>query len=196
MKTGFKMFAVLTFITVLSGGLLAGLDSVTAPKIKEHQSMELKAAISEVLPPHDFYQEIPSALTTLYVAKNKEREEPVGIAFRIIGSGFQGKLSIMIGVKPAFNEITGMKVLEQVETPGLGTKIVVDPSNKSNPFWFSEQFKGLTVEPEITIIKNVKPTKNTEIQAISGATISSKAVVRILNENIRKAKEIYQANKD
>ncbi len=193
MTTSVKMFIVLTAITVLSGGLLAALDSVTAPKIEKNRQKELKMAITEVLPEFDYYEEIKKGQTKLFVGRKKQQENPVGIAFRVIGNGFQGRISIMVGVKPDFKELTGIKVLEQVETPGLGTKIVEDPSNKSDPLWFSNQFKGLQVESDIEVIKNLEPSKPTEIQAISGATISSKAVVDILNQHLKKIKKIYVA---
>ncbi len=193
MKTPVKMFIVLTAITVLSGGVLAGLDSVTAPAIKLNRMKELKAAISDVLPKYDYYDEIVGGKMVLYVGRNKGEEVPVGVAFRVIGNGFQGKISIMVGVKADFLEMTGLKVLQQMETPGLGTKIVEDPSDDENPYWFPDQFKGLKPEPMIEMVKNIEPTKPTEIQAISGATISSKAVVKILNENIVIAKKLYQS---
>lgn len=193
MKTSYKMFIVLTLITILSGGLLSALNNVTEPRIELHRARELKAAIAEVLPAHDYYDEISKGAVTLYLGKKKKDDQTVGVAVRLIGSGFQGKIAMMIGIKPDFTKLTGFRVLEQVETPGLGTKIVVDPSNKSKPFWFPEQFKGLTFKPSITVIKNVKPTKPNEIQAISGATISSKAVVSILNAQLPDIQKIYNA---
>ncbi|MBU2646061.1 RnfABCDGE type electron transport complex subunit G [bacterium] len=193
MKTSYKMFIVLTLIALLSGGLLSALNNVTEPRIERHRVEELKAAISEVLPAHDFYEEISQGAVTLYVGKKKEGSETVGVATRLIGSGFQGKVSIMVGIKPDFSELTGFKVLEQVETPGLGTKIVEDPSNKTNAFWFPEQFKGLQFKPEITVVKNIKPSKPTEVQAIAGATISSKAVVAILNQQLQQVQDVYQS---
>ncbi len=193
MKTSYKMFIVLTLVTILSGGLLSALNNVTEPRIKEHRANELKAAIADVLPAHDYYDEISKGPMILYVGKTKSDSKTVGIATRLIGSGFQGKISIMVGIKPDFTKLTGFKVLEQLETPGLGTKIVEDPSNKSKPFWFPEQFIGLTFKPSITVIKNIKPTKPNEIQAISGATISSKAVVDILNGQLPDIQNVYDA---
>lgn len=193
MKTSYKMFIVLTLITVLSGGLLSALNNITEPRIKQHRARELKAAIADVLPAHDYYDEISNNMVTLYIGKKKADSQTVGVATRLIGSGFQGKISIMVGIKPDFSELTGFKVLEQVETPGLGTKIVVDPSNKSKPFWFPEQFKGLAFKPSITVIKNVKPSQPNEVQAISGATISSEAVVSILNSQLPEIQEVFEA---
>lgn len=188
-----KMIIVLTVITGLSGAILSSWDSITKPKIEYHKLQALKAAISDVLPQYDYYDELQVEWTTLYLGKLNGQTESVGVAFEIDGSGFQGNISMMIGVDPTFTTITGMKVLEQIETPGLGTKIVEDPSNKDNPFWFPEQFNGVNIFPEIYVVKNVKPQNSNEIQAISGATISSKAVVRLLNENINVIKEKYQS---
>lgn len=188
-----KMIFVLTVITALSGAVLSTWDGITKPKIEYHKLQALKAAISDVIPEHDSYEEMIFGESILYVGKIDGQTNPVGVAFKTEGSGFQGNVSIMVGMEPNFESITGIKVLDQIETPGLGTKIVEDPSNKENKFWFPEQFAGINVNPEIVVLKNKKPQNNNEVQAISGATISSKAVARILNENINKIKELYQS---
>jgi len=188
-----KMVIVLTVITALSGVVLSTWDSVTKPKIEYHKLQALKAAISDVLPQYDYYDELQVEGNTLYLGKLEEEIEPVGIAFKTEGSGFQGSISIMVGVDPSFSYMTGMKVLGQIETPGLGTKIVVDPSNKTNPFWFPEQFGGVVLFPQIDVVKNSISQNSNEVQAISGATITSKAVVRIINDNIGTIKELYQS---
>jgi electron transport complex protein RnfG len=188
------MILVLTVITIFSGGILSTWDGFTKPKIEAYKLQELKKAIAEVLPPHDNYKEMQKGALKLYVAAKDDSVDPVGVALEAVGSGFQGKISIMLGVTTDFTEITGIKILEQIETPGLGTKIVEDPSNKEDPFWFTNQFKRLKTVPQIEVIKNIKPSQPTEIQAITGATISSKAVATILNNYIELAKQTYQEN--
>ena len=188
-----KMIIVLTVITALSGAVLSSWDSITKPKIEYHQLQALKAAISDVLPSYDYYEEKALNEKIVYIGKTDDNVEHVGIAFEVDGSGFQGNISIMVGVDPSFTSITGIKVLGQIETPGLGTKIVVDPSNKANPFWFPEQFGGVVIFPQIDVVKNSIPQNSNEVQAISGATITSKAVVRIINDNIQQIKDSYQS---
>ncbi len=190
-----RMILVLTLITVMSGGILAGWDMYTKPKVAYHREQALKKAIGEVLPAHDLYETRETDAGILYVGKTTDSEQPVGIAFMAVGSGFQGKLRIMVGITPDLIQLTGIKVLEQIETPGLGTKIVVDPSHKQDPYWFPAQFKGVHVKPEIVVIKNAKPSTNYEVQGITGATISSKAVTRILNERIAEVLAIMRATK-
>ena len=67
-----------------------------------------------------------------------------------------------------------MEVLESRETPGLGDKIVKDQN-------FLGNFKALEVVPEIIAVASGTKSKENEVDSISGATISSKAVVRIMN---------------
>lgn len=191
MSTSLKMVIVLTLIATISGAMLSSWDNFTMPRIQEHRQRELIAAISDVLPEHDHYDEVVVRELTLYVGKN-EGNEPLGIAFQATGSGFQGKISMMVGVEPDFSKLTGITILEQIETPGLGTKIVEDRSNKVNPFWFSDQFRSVHTYPEITVVKNKKPERVTEIQAITGATISSKSIVKIINDTVQKARSEYQ----
>jgi electron transport complex protein RnfG len=193
MNLTIKMIVVLSVMTMVAGGLLSSWDGITRPRIEAYRLEQLKLAISEVLPQFDNYDELKSDEITLYIAKNPETPEPVGISFEAVGNGFQGKISIMVGVATDFSQITGIKILEQIETPGLGTKIVTDPSRKDNPFWFPDQFKGLKTQPSIGVVKNIKPTNPTDIQAITGATISSQAVVRIINTDLQRAKSIYQS---
>jgi len=195
MSTSARMIVVLTVITTLVGGLLAGWDSFTSPKIEQHRLERIRAAVEEVLPPHDQYEKVEIGGMSFYVGKSSA-DETVGIAFQAVGTGFQGEISMMVGVDASFAQITGVEILSQVETPGLGTKIVTDPTNKQNPDWFTDQFKDLKAVAEITAIKNQEPSGSTEVQAITGATISSKAVVDILNTTLEKAKDVYQSQKE
>ncbi|NQT61500.1 MAG: FMN-binding protein [Candidatus Marinimicrobia bacterium] len=191
MSLSTRMILVLTLITVLSGGILAGWDTITKPRIAFHRQEALKAAIGDVLPAHDTYTSEETEFGTIYIATRDSSEHLVGVAFMAVGSGFQGELRIMVGLSPDMTQLTGIKVLEQIETPGLGTKIVVDPSNKQDPYWFPAQFKGVKISPEIVVIKNAKPTHNNEVQGITGATISSKAVTTILNDQIAHIKTVW-----
>ena len=82
---------------------------------------------------------------------------------------------MLYGYAPAEKLVRGMEILESRETPGLGDKIYKDADFVSN-------FSALLIEPEIVAVKKNTKTQPNEIDAITGATISSKAVVRIINE--------------
>lgn len=188
MNSTAKIIIVLTLLTVISGGILAVLDTYTKPRIEAHQNQLKSAAVSEVLPDNVKVETLKKNKLTYYKATQKNKI--VAYAFQVSGGGYQSELVVMVGVTPDFSEIIAAKIISQVETPGLGTKIEKDPSNKEHPTWFMDQFKGLKINPAITYVKNAKPSKNTEVQAITGATISSVAIVDILNKQIKAAKAI------
>lgn len=190
MKSTAKIIIVLTLITVISGAVLAVLDAYTKPRIDAYKNKARNEAVSDVLPKNVKIKTVSKNDQTYY--KATKNNEVVGYAFQISGGGYQSELVLMVGVKADFSKIIAAKILSQVETPGLGTKIENDPSNKEDPAWFIDQFKDLNINPAITYVKNVKPSNDTEIQAITGATISSVAIVDILNKEIKKFKSIIQ----
>ncbi|MFQ5735233.1 MAG: RnfABCDGE type electron transport complex subunit G [Thermodesulfobacteriota bacterium] len=175
------MFLNLTLIGALAGGLLAAIYGVANPLIQANKEKELKESIFVVLPEARDYEVIEKTVgkETLTVYEGLDAEgEPVGIAFKAEGNGFQGKIVIMVGLGVDYLRLKGIKVLEQLETPGLGNRIG-EPA-------FQDQFKGVEVRPRIEYIKNRKPQKPNQIQAITGATISSDSVVKNLNRAIDK----------
>jgi electron transport complex protein RnfG len=91
------------------------------------------------------------------------------------GPGFQDTIGLLYGYRPGEKIVVGMEILESRETPGLGDKIYKDAV-------FVGGFSALSVEPQIVAVKKGTKSLPNEIDAITGATISSKAVVRIINE--------------
>ena len=186
MTTSTKMIAVLTIIAALSGSILSMWDGVTAPRIEANRLKVLKRAISTVLPAYDHYEEmLVRDDITLYLGKDNNGNT-VGVAFKAKGNGFSPDLTLMVGINPQFSELIGIEILEQTETPGLGNKIEDD--------WFKDQFKGQIMDDQETaVIKNVKPSDPARgIQAISGATISSKAVVNIIRTQVLTVRDLYK----
>lgn len=176
-----QMLLVLTGIGILSGGLLATVDHWADPLILANKKAETEAAIFRVLPEGKSYEAVPKSGFELYRVKAKDTEI-VGYAMVYEGNGFQGKIRIICGLTENLDKITAIEILEQVETPGLGTKVTEQP--------FTDQFKQLQVNPKIEWVKGVEPSKPNEIQAITGATISSKAVVAILNNGIEQMRKL------
>ncbi len=169
----------------MSGGALAGVYTLAKPLIEKNRLEALKKAIFDVLPQAKSYEEKEKGGLKAYYGMDG-KENPVGVAFEAKGNGFQGKITMMVGIDNKFEKLTGMKVLYQIETPGLGNKIEFED--------FTKQFQGLSVSPEIGYVKNVKPDKPNEIQAVTAATISSAAVVKILNKEIKKMSEKFKAS--
>jgi len=95
------------------------------------------------------------------------------------GQGYADKIELLIGLDPAAKTITGLFILEQKETPGLGNKI-------SHPRWRNQFISKNTAEP-LTVVKGKSPTSNS-IDAVTGATISSRSVTGIVNRTIEDIK--------
>ena len=190
MTSIFRLVSVLTFTAALSGGLLSYFNLLTAPKISAYKNTELEKSISLVIPNAVLFDETKKGDLTFFIGRN-EQKEIKGIAFKATGNGYQDKITVLVGTNPDITNITSIVVIEQKETPGLGTKIEDDKTNPDNPKWFIEQFKNLDATKSISYVKNKKPSNQNEVQAISGATISSSTVVNILNEALPKARELY-----
>lgn len=179
-----KMFLNLVVIGALSGIILSGVFGVADPMIKANKEKELKEAVFVVLPGAKDFKVLEK--TVGHVGQEKlivykgidENGAPVGIAFKADGGGFQGNIGLMVGLETSYLKLKAIEVLEQLETPGLGDRI--------REASFKDQFKGLEVKPKVEYIKYRKPEKPNQIQAITGATISSEAVVKNINRAVEK----------
>jgi len=117
-------------------------------------------------------------------ALSADGETVVGWSFNASGSGFADKIELVVAVDKDFESIAGFDVLASNETPGFGDKIKL-------PNW-RNQFAGAPVE-ELKLVKTGDVEKiDSEIVAISGATVSSKAVVDIINNSIIQIKDQMQ----
>lgn len=181
MKNILKMLAVLTMIGIISGGVLSELSSWAEPKIEANRKAALQKAIFLVHDQGKEYKKIENVDFQLYEVYN-EKNEKIGYAFPHSGNGYQGMIKIMIGVKNDLKELVGIEILEQVETPGLGTKVTEKP--------FKSQFEGVDATPQVDYVKGKEPSEPNQIQTITGATISSKAVVTIVNQGLEKIRSI------
>jgi electron transport complex protein RnfG len=183
MKTTTHMIATLTIIGIVTGGLLAGVSNWANPRIEAIKKVETEKAIFLVNPSGKSYEAVQNAGFEIYKVKD-ESDKVIGYSLACEGNGFQGKIRIMIGLSADIKKLTMYEILEQSETPGLGTKILADP--------FKKQFNGLVTEPEIKWVKGKAPSNPNEIQTITGATISSKSVVAIINSALVKARALKE----
>ncbi len=181
MKQISLIVATLTIIGIIAGGSLSLVNNWAAPKIALNLKAETERAIFLVHPDGKRYEEIKNAGLEVYKVFN-EKDSSVGYSLVYDGNGFQGKIKLMIGLTNDLNRTTSIEILEQSETPGLGTKILEAP--------YKDQFNGLEINPSIILVKGAEPSNPNEVQSITGATISSKAVVAIVNEGIIKLKNI------
>lgn len=179
MRQVYRMMIVLSCVGLISGLVLSLVFNYAQPLIQENKERALKQAIFSIFPRGQEYVVETIKEKEIYKALDSSGNL-LGYAFTAQGSGYQGKIKLMVGMDPNLKTIDGIVVLESQETPGLGGKI--------KEAKFKTQFKGLKTLPKIKLVKN-KPPGPGQVQAITGATISSQSVVDILNEEIARIRE-------
>ena len=173
-----KVAGTLTVISLVVAALLGLVNNVTAGKIAEIDAENTRVAMSAVVPEGSEFTdklEISDAvsaaaaaqggkLTELYGVTNGGAE--AGYVMKVSASGSQGAIVMMIGVD-ANKAITGISVVSNSETSGIGTKVVDDEPN-SDGVPVLDQFVGMSGAGSLVVGKTVTP--------ISGATVSTKGI--------------------
>lgn len=183
MSVSARMMLVLTSVGAFSGLSLVYMHKYAEHYIALHKEEAIREAIGKVLPGAAKAEEVHRDEVVIYRALDSSGKL-LGYAFLAEGPGYQGTIQLMVGVAPDLRRLTGMEVLESVETPGLGAK-VAEAS-------FEEQFRGLEAVPQVGYVKAGRKPAPNEITAITGATISSTSVVRIVNEGLNQVRRILQ----
>lgn len=109
----------------------------------------------------------------------------VGVAIQAQGMGYQDVIRILYGYDPASDAIIGMQVLASKETPGLGDKIEKDPAFLANFEALDVKLApdGQSLQHPIEAVKGGQKSQPWQIDGITGATISSKAIAGMLRES-------------
>ncbi len=174
-KEVIKVATILFAITAVAAAILAGVNSVTAPVIAENDRKAQEIAMKQVLPEATIFEKMEyevnenSTVTEIY-------SSDAGYAVKVAPKGYGGAISMIVGVDNDL-KVTGVEVISQSETAGLGAKC----TNSE----FKAQFVGKT--ENIVVTKN--GAKENEVDAITSATITSKAVTKGVNDAINAAKE-------
>jgi H+/Na+-translocating ferredoxin:NAD+ oxidoreductase subunit G len=197
---GWRLLATLGFAGAVAGLLIVIVYGWAQPRIRAHQALVLRAAIEEVLEEPDHYQTLyvnGGALTTslppgadslsaerVYLGFDADNH-PIGFAVPGAEPGFQDVISLIFGYDPRTDRLMGMKVLDSKETPGLGDRITSDSV-------FIGGFNGVT--PLLVGVKrNSGQHDKHDVDMITGATISSRAVIAIINHRMEKLQPLLQA---
>ena len=188
----FRLVATLAIAGALAGLLIVLVNQHTKPIIDIYKAEQLRIAVYEVLPGierYNTYYLVDDALSLTLPEGAKESEykrvyvgydtsdKVQGVAISRGESGFQDVVQIIFGFDPATGKLSGMKVLDSKETPGLGDKIFKDMA-------FVEQFFAGPETPLVGVKIGAGKGLPNEIDTITGATISSKVVIDIINHGL------------
>ena len=180
-----RLIATLGVTGFFSGLFLVGVYLYTLPLIESNQQQALEKAVYLVLPGSVRFEALVLDAGKLVAAPSSSKASKgiyagyaedgrrVGFAIPAQEPGYQDVIVGLIGYDPVRQLVIGFEVLESKETPGLGDKIIKDQR-------FRESFLALaTVPPPVAVKPGEKRAPN-EVEAITGATISSKAVLRMV----------------
>jgi len=173
---------ILCAITGVIALLLSLANNITKDITAKNAEKEAQDAMRSVLHAES-YEEVEykdENVKKVFIGKSKNNI--VGYCINVTSQGFGGEIDMMVGIDTE-NKIKGIKIISLSETPGLGSKV-----NSTN---FTRQFEGKSAENEVSVIKSGTPKEN-EIVAVSGATVSSKAVKDGVNHASRAIKSISQ----
>ncbi len=191
-----KYFVQQSWLLIISafcfGLLLAIANAAWSPRILQNEKDKLNDLIVGLISDANDFEiviedvNIPGergkiTKTDIYRVRDAEGKT-AGFAFVAVGSGFADKIKLVIAIDSKCEKLLGFDVLSSNETPGFGDKIKEDK--------FQGQFKGKAIAT-LELIKSGE-AKDNKILAISGATISSEAVVKIVNRYMKEVKEEMQ----
>jgi electron transport complex protein RnfG len=184
-----RLVATLGLGGAVAGALVAYVYERTLPAIQEYADARIAGAVHEVLA-------APARLDTLYLVGDRLSRTPppsvelravtkmfvgyddaglrTGVAVEASEPGFADDVKLLVGFDPATLALTGFAVLGQKETPGLGDKIEKDSA-------FTVQFQGKVAPLQGTKQAATGPSM---VHTITGATISSRAVIEVINNAI------------
>lgn len=175
--------AALAAVQVNLSGVIAAnkLNETLAqvPKLVKSPAAESSASLTATPGTVTIQREGKTKAYSVFRATLKDRT--AGWVIKATGQGYADRIELLIGLDPQVETITGIFVLDQKETPGLGNKII-------RPDWRSQFINKKTHKP-LAIAKSESASKQTNaIDAITGATISSRSVTAIVNQTITDVK--------
>ena len=172
MRDFFKMISILFITCGLAAGSLAVVNMVTRERIALWEKQRKETALKVICGNADEFREVTPGSAWEALSKG----EKTGTAFLVQVQGYSGPITLMFGTDNN-GAITGLEVLGHTETPGLGAKIVTAA--------FRDQFKGKLVDR--LKLKKDSP-QDGGVDAITGATISSRAVTKALRTTLESQK--------
>jgi electron transport complex protein RnfG len=175
-----KQSWLVLFLALAFGMMLVGVQLWLGPKIAENKLNETLGQIPILVEGAVPGEPVEVEGMRLFPALDGQGKV-IGWVVPASDQGFADRIDLLIGLNSSLDTITGIHVLDQKETPGLGNKIVeID---------WRRQFRGKRAEKPVEVIKQGSP-KDHEIMSISGATISSDSVAKIVNGTVAKMRSL------
>ena len=175
------MVAALVF-----GLLVSAIHGQLEGKIKENARLKFEREMQGLFGAgKTFETELDKGGQALYFTAKEKGGDIAGYAFEAEGGGFADKIVLLVAVDQSMENLLGIAILKTNETPGFGDKIKNPP--------FKDQFSNCPIQEKLVVVKTGERSKaDREIVSISGATISSEAVTKIVNDAVIEMKRRIQ----
>lgn len=195
-----RLIMTLGIAGFFSGLILVSAYVFTLPLIERNKEEALQAAIYRVLPGCSSYDAMilkngelvkqdknaaGQSVSRIFLGYN-DSGTVIGFAIPASEPGFADVIRLLYGFEGIGKVIVGFEVLDSKETPGLGDRIFKDKHFVSN-------FTALAVEPDLEAVKTGAKVKPNQVETITGATISSKAVIRALQKSLKEWRSAIDA---
>lgn len=198
----FRMIRLMGVVSLLCGVLIVGTEVNTRGRIQRNQEIIMRESVAQLLPgiskqviygiqPSGDLRILASASASgpRFFAGYDASGKFLGVVIEASERGYADVISAMYAYAPDTQTITGFQIVDMKETPGLGSRISTDPS-------FLENFRNLDATHPITAVKHGAKKNPWEIDAISGATVSSRAVGRMLQKSVQDIAPLVLRNLD
>ena len=181
------MIAFVLVFGIFWATALVAVDTITGPRIEKYLLEKKRKKVLEALV-------IPYEADTIeqVFTSNVKADEIDGktiytagdgsIAFEFAGPGSQGPMSGVIALSPEKDAIKGIAIISQSETPGLGSRVLAADNLKN--------FRDKKVVPQLDVVPAGSASAENEVDAITGATLTSNAIERIINVNVKETKTL------
>ncbi|HNY77905.1 MAG: FMN-binding protein [Sedimentisphaerales bacterium] len=186
---------LLVVASVLCGLLLAATNAALGPRIEVNKALKLTSLAGGLLPAAQAFAPLSSPVEVKGLGGETESaavfrattdDQTVGWVFKVVGSGFADKIELVVAADASFSKLVGYDVVSSSETPGFGDQI--------KDAYYRNQFTGAPVG-QLSLV-GLGAAKEQDIDstivAISGATISSTAVVQAMNHYLPQLKDQLQ----
>ena len=161
---------VLLALCLIIALALGYVNSITADRIAESAEQQLQQSMKDIIPTADRFNEIaiPGGEASIITRAFEIIKDGVyvGLCVQVAPNGFSGPINMVVAVYKS-GAVLGVHIVSMTETIGLGTQV-------DDPEWLV-QFEGLSAP--FTVVKNAAPGEG-DIAAVSGATVSSRAVTQ------------------
>ena len=175
-------------ITIVFTSVLALINEVSAERILQQSRLKEQSKVlyafnidygetgEDIIRQYNQFIEERQIGNQIYYVR-KSNNEVTGYAFKIEGAGLWGGIEAILAFTQDFNKLSGVAFLNHSETPVLGGRIDEE--------WFQEQFRDISLDVNDTEPYLIfRPSSGGNVDTISGATSTSKAVLNIFNQNI------------